>query len=233
MNLVDFIIIFIMAVSSIVGVYNGFVLSALNAASFILSWLCALIFYPLFTKILLAMFPNILKTITYYAEGSSKILNIEDKTANIALFTKNQLTNMISNMKLPNPFNNVLISDVFNSSKSIQTLGEYFDSTIANVIINILSFLLLFMLLKFLLTIVLSIARAIVKLPILKQFDTTFGAGFGILRGFFIVCFLFALIPILMTLAPVDLITEYLDGSLLAGFFVKANIFTNFISGKI
>lgn len=53
MNLVDLAILLIMAVSMVVGMYNGFLLSSLHTASFFISWLGAVIFYPLITKFIL------------------------------------------------------------------------------------------------------------------------------------------------------------------------------------
>jgi uncharacterized membrane protein required for colicin V production len=233
MNIVDFAILFIMAISMIIGAYNGFILSALHAASFFLSWIIAVIFYPMLTKILLNLFPNLLSTIAFYVDGSAKITNVEDRMTNIGSFTKDQISRIVDRLALPNPFSRILTSDVFQSTNGLKSLGEFFDSTMATIIINIISFLLLFLLVKLLFIIIISIGKAIRNLPVLKQFDSLVGMGFGLIRGFFIIYLFFALIPILMTLAPADIIHEYLDGSLLSDFFYSTNIFTNFVRGSL
>jgi hypothetical protein len=137
-----------------------------------------------------------------------------------------------SKVQLPNPFSRILISDFSQTLEGIRTLGEYFDSTMAIVIINIFSFLILFFLVKVVFIIIVSISKTVANLPVLKKFDSAAGAGFGIVRGFFIVYLVFALVPILLVLAPTDIINEFLDGSKLADFFHHTNIFTNFVRGR-
>jgi uncharacterized membrane protein required for colicin V production len=233
MNLVDIIILSIMGMSIIIGTYNGFILSALHAASFFFSWVIAAIFYPVLTKVILGLFPGFLKSITFYVDGSSQIPDIESRTAKIGSFTKEQVAHLVESIDLPNPFSRILASEVFQSSNGIQTLGEYFDTTMAAIIINIFSFILLFLLVKLIFTIAIGIGKAVRSLPVLKQFDSLAGAGFGLIRGIFMVYLVFALIPIIMALAPLDLITKHLDNSIFAGFFYNTNIFTSFVQGKL
>jgi uncharacterized membrane protein required for colicin V production len=233
MNIVDLVILSIMSMSIVIGTYNGFLLSALHAASFFLSWVIAVIFYPILTKIILGLFPGFLNTITFYVDGSSQIPDVENRMAGIGSFTQDQVARLVDKINLPNPFGRVLASDVFQSADGLHTLGEYFDKTMAAVIINIISFILLFLLIKFAFTIAIGIGKAIRSLPVLKQFDSLAGAGFGLIRGFFMVYLFFALIPIIMALAPAGLIHKYLDGSVLSGFFYNTNIFTSFVRGSL
>lgn len=232
MNIVDVVIFLIMSVSMVVGSYNGLVVSALHAASFFLSWLIAVIFYPLVTKLILGMFPSLLQVINLYAEGSAQISNIEDKRAGIQSFSAESISEIVEKAKLPNPFSRILISDFSHSLEGVETLGEFFDSTMAIVIINIFSFLVLFLLIKAILVAVVSLSKTVVSLPVLKKYDSLAGAGFGFIRGFFIVYLIFALIPILLVLAPTDIVNEYLDGSKFTDFFHYTNIFTNFVRGR-
>ena len=233
MNIVDLVILSIMSMSVVIGTHNGFILSALHTASFFLSWMIAAIFYPVLAKIILGLFPSFLNTITFYVDGSSQIPDVENRMAGIGSFTQEQISRLIDKINLPNPFSRILTSDVFQSANGMRTLGEYFDKTMAAVIINIISFILLFLLIKLIFMIVISIGKAIKNLPVLKQFDSLAGAGLGLVRGIFMVYLVFALIPIIMALAPVNLINKYMDGSALAGFFYNTNIFTSLVRGKL
>jgi len=232
MNIIDMVIFLIMSISMVVGSYNGFILSALHTASFFLSWLIAVIFYPFITKLILGMFPSLIQIMILYAEGSVHIHSIEDRRASIQAFSVEQLKAIVEKSQLPNPFSNILVSDFNKPLEGISTLGEYFDSTIAIVIINIASFIILFLLAKVIFTIIVSISKTVSNLPVLKKFDGAAGAALGIFRGFFIVYLIFALIPILLVLVPTDIVNEYLDGSKLADFFHLSNIFTNFVRGR-
>jgi len=232
MNIIDFAILFIMAVSMLIGMYNGFVLSSLHAASFFISWLASVILYPVISKTILKMYPSLLQIITLYAEGSVHIPNVEDKQANLANFTVDRVTQIVEQAQLPNPFSKILISDFSKPLEGISTLGEYFDSTIAIVIINIISLLLLFLLIKLVFIFVVSIYKTTHDLPVLKKYDSAAGAGIGAIRGIFILYFIFALVPILLVLAPTQIINEFIAGSKLAGFFHYSNIFTALVRGR-
>ena len=231
MNIVDIIILIVMSIGIVFGMYNGLILSALHTASFFLSWLTSLILYPKLTEIVLEKFPSLLNMITLYTEGSAQIPTIEEKIANIRTFTPEMLEKIVEKVQLPIPFNRIIIADFSQSLENVQTLGEYFDSTMAIAVINIFSFVILFLLAKVIFTVIISIGKTVANLPVLKKCDSLAGGAFGIVRGIFMVYLVFALVPILLVLAPIDLIKEFLDGSKLADFFLNTNIFTSFVKG--
>ena len=232
MNIVDIVIFLIMCVSIIFGMYNGLVLSALNTVSFFLSWLLSLILYPALTNALMDKFPKLLNAVTLYTEGSAQIPTVEERMTDISSITLDKLTNILEKIQLPNPFSRILLNDFSLNIEGVQTLGEYFDSTMTITVINIFSFLILFILIKIIFIVIISIGKTVVDLPVLKKYDSLAGSGFGIIRGVFMVYLVFALVPIVIVLAPVDLINEFLDGSKFANFFLNSNIFSNFVKGR-
>jgi len=233
LNIVDYAILLVMGISIIAGVYNGFVLSALNTASFFFSWLGALIFYPLVSDALVSKFPDLFLRLEFYADGASKIPSVEDRTTELTRFTQEYITELLQKINLPNPFSKILAANAFSQEGAAETLGQYFDFTIASVIVNILSFLILFLVLKLVFTIAISLGKSLVSFPVLKQFDSLCGGCFGLVRGIFVLYFIFALMPIVMALAPVEIISKYMDESLLANIFYKSNIFTSFVNAKL
>lgn len=234
MNIIDLAVLFMMAISMILGLYNGSILSALHAVSFFLSWIVAVIFYPLLTKIILGAFPQLVSIIAFYVDGAEMIPSVEDRMAKAGQFTEAQIAGIVDTINLPNPFSRLLpAAEAFNSTGEMLTLGEYFDYNMAAIILNLASFIALFFLVKLLLIIIISIVRAVKELPVLKRYDGVVGAGFGIIRGFFMISVIFAMVPVLTALAPADFINEYLSGSALYEFFYKANIFTNFVRSSL
>ena len=233
MNILDIVILFIMAVCMLNGAYNGFILSALHAASFFLSWMIAAIFYPMLSKFIVSRFPRLLSTTAFYVDGSSRIGNVENKMAKIGSFSKDQLSHVMEKTALPNPFFRILKSNIFKSANGTKALGEFFDTTMATIVIHIISFLLLFLATKLILNIVINTFKTVRDLPVLKQLDGVAGMGFGLISGIFLIYMLFALVPILMTIAPANIINEFLDGSLFAKFFYTTNVFTNLIRGSL
>jgi uncharacterized membrane protein required for colicin V production len=232
MNIVDIVIFLIMSVSIIFGMYNGLVLSALHTVSFFLSWLLSLILYPALTNTLMERFPKLLNAVTLYTEGSAQIPTVEERMTEISSVTLEKLTIILEKIQLPNPFTRILLNDFSLNTEGVRTLGEYFDSTMAITVINIFSFLILFMLIKIIFVVIISIGKTVVDLPVLKKYDSLAGGGLSIIRGVFMVYLVFALIPIVIVLAPVDLIKEFLDGSKFADFFLNSNIFSNFVKGR-
>ena len=232
MNIVDIIIFLIMSVSIIFGMYNGLILSALHSVSFFLSWLLSLFLYPTLTNTLLERFPKLLNAVTLYTEGSAQIPTVEERMMKLSSVTVDKLTDILEKIQLPNPFSRILLNDFSQSLKGVQTLGEYFDSTMAITVVNIFSFLILFIMIKIAFIVIISIGKTVVELPVLKKCDSLAGGGFGIIRGVFMVYLVFAIVPIVLVLAPVDLIKEFLDGSKFADFFLSSNIFSNFVKGR-
>ena len=88
------------------------------------------------------------------------------------------------------------------------------------------------MLLKLVFIVIISIYKTVNDLPVLRKHDSLAGAGMGLIRSFFILNFIFALVPILLVLAPADIINDFIEGSKLAGFFHHSNIFTAFVRGR-
>ncbi|HZK34322.1 MAG TPA: hypothetical protein VFD33_03295 [Bacillota bacterium] len=228
MNIIDLLILLIMSIYTVVGSYNGSVVSAFNAASFILSWLISLIFYPLVRNLILAKIPNLFTLIKFYSDGSSRISNIESRAMPVSHFTEESISQIVNESQTPNPFRRVL-SSAFNKAGTGQTLAEYFDATIATVIINIVSLLLLFLFIRLLIVIAVSIFKTVKEVPVLKKYDGLVGSGIGVLRGILVANFVFALVPILTTIAPIEFITTLIEDSLLGNLFYKVNIFTLFI----
>lgn len=236
MNIVDYVILAIIAISTIIGLYNGLVISLLNIGSFFLSWIGAFVFYPLMSRFFVNH-TSLMDKLIFYTNGASKIPSIEERTLEVASLTGDQVANIVESAQLPPPFDELISSNLLNDSfdhlSNVKSIGQYFDVTIANIIVNILSFLAVFFIIRLAFFIIVSIANNVTTLPVLKQFDRLLGAGFGAIRGILILFVVFALVPIFMTLAPVDFLSEYLDQSLFAPLFYDHNIFTGLVKGII
>jgi uncharacterized membrane protein required for colicin V production len=230
LNIIDLFVLLVLGIYTTIGAYNGSIVSAINAASFVLSWLVSLIFYPLISKLIISKIPSLFTLVKFYADGSSKIPNVENRAMQVTRFTKESVGQIVTDSQIPNPFGRILVS-AFSKSDTSLTLAEYFDTTIATVIINIFSLLLLFVLIRILVMIAASIYKTVKEIPVLKKFDSLTGAGIGLLRGMLVANFIFALVPILTTIAPIEFVNNLIEESLLGNLFYKINIFTVFIRG--
>ena len=232
MNLLDLGILAVIAISVVVGVYNGFGISVLHLGSFIASWLVAFLFYPAVSRLLVKIFPDIVDKLIYYTDGASFISSVQDRGIAVANMTPDAVRHFVETANFPPPFDRVLEGNMTHQAlNQLQNAGEYFNFTIANVIINIASIILLFLFVKLLFAIAISIYKGISKVPVLKQFDGVMGGVFGLGRGLVVLFLIFAVAPVILALAPVDALNEFIASSNLANFFVNHNIFAGIVRG--
>jgi len=234
MNYIDYFILAILFISALYGIYNGFVVSFLGAISFFISWIGSFIFYPLVSKLLLVKYPDLLDKIIYYTEGASRIKSIEQTAISAFSLNQNQITDIVNRAELPPPFDRLILSNLTNQNiDQISTVGDYFNYTVASIILNMICFLLLFVIIRIVCSILISIAKDVVGLPVLKRNDQVLAAVMGVINGAFLVFFIVSLVPILLTLAPFENFYTYIEDSTLSNFFFKYNIFTNLVKGYI
>lgn len=233
MNYVDIGILLVIAMGVIIGMYYGFTVSLLGIASFFASWLGAFIFYPALSRGLISNYPDLLNKIIYYTDGATKT-GLTNRTIAVSSLTKDQIKVIIGNSELPSMFNRHIETNLIKQRLGgLQSLGQYFDYTVANIILNLISFIILFFIIRLTFSLLISIAKNLKGIPVLKQFDTIMGGALGIINGILIILLLFAFLPLLSTVVPEEIFAKYLDGSTLAQFFLKANLFTSFIRGII
>lgn len=233
MNLLDIIIIAIIAFSVFSGAVRGFTLTVLRFASFLVSAFLAYILYPVVARLLGS---GVLSSLSVYAEGSEHIYNVDLAGQLVSSLTPNQIDTVVQNANLPAPFDSVLHGNLTNQALASQhatTLGDYFNTTIVNVLLGIISFILLFLLFRLILSIVINATNYVTRLPVLKQFNSLLGGALGLVRGILIVFVIFMIAPVVITLLPGEPITQYINGSLLSPFFYNSNFLLSLIGGVL
>lgn len=229
MNVLDIAILVILAVSFIIGLYNGFLVTVLHIFAYLGSWVLGFIFYPILSNYLIAN-TGLLDKIVYYTDISSKLVDFQQSKLGIAGLGGEQLKTIVENSQIPQPFGKAIVANVGNQSlTSLQTLGEYLDYTVGKVIISILSFFIIFFAIRLIFAIIIGIVKAIRDIPILKQLDSLAGAGLGLVRGLLLLYVVFSVLPLVLTIAPIDIVSDLIESSKLAPFFYKTNILVNFI----
>ena len=127
------------------------------------------------------------------SDGAQRLSSIDLSKTPIANLDTSQITQLISNSKLPAPFNSALASNIQSaalSSQNLTTVGDYFNSTVAMVLTNILCFIIIFIVIRIIFSIIISATKYVVRLPVLKQTDTLLGGAFGFVRGaLFCLCY--------------------------------------------
>jgi uncharacterized membrane protein required for colicin V production len=234
MNFLDALILGVLAISSIAAAYKGFVGSVLDLVSFFASWIAALIFSPVLSRYIIEHHPYLLQILITFSEGALRIDSIEDRTLPVSVISSERISQLVGEANFPYPFDRLLLSNLQDLAlENLNTLGEYFNHSIANILLNIITFVSIYFAIRILFTILTSIARGIVGLPVLKHMDWLLGTGFGLVRGLLIVNLLFLFLSVVLVLVPVDLLRSYIENSLMADFFTEFNIFSAFLRGRI
>jgi len=102
-----------------------------------------------------------------------------------------------------------------------KTITQIIDS-LADKMIEVGTFFVLFILSKIILMFVTILSTLITKLPIIKQLDKTGGVIYGLIKGLFIVCFIFAIISLISPLLPISYI-DIIKNTFIGNLFYEYN----------
>lgn len=233
MNLVDYFILFIIAICVMEGVYKGFLHALLGVGAFFLSWLASICFYPLLARGLDAKY-DLALTLSTYVEGSDYLGSVENMHTAVASLSDDKLSSIIDAADFPLPFTGLIrqnVQDRAFSNIGLHTLGEYTNHTISIVVINLLCFLLVFFLARFILGFVINAADRAYGFPVLQQFDGLLGGSFGFISGIFIAFVLFTAVPAFLAVQSTAFFKQYFDSAFLGPFFYQSNFILNGIRG--
>lgn len=233
MNLLDFVIIGIIALLALLGYFQGFLVSVLNIASFFVSWLLSVIISPAVAAVVKAQ-ASLASQMLYYTEGAELIGNVEHARMAVSGLSAQDMDMIVSESSVPSHIDSLVRSNIAGEvfkAQNISTVGDYFNQTIVNFAINVMSFLAVFLVVRAVLSIFIHATDYTVKLPVLKHFDSLLGGAFGIVRGLFIVFLIFMVVPLLLVVLGGFGIKEYINNSFLGSIFYDANFLLALVGG--
>ena len=235
MNLIDFIIIGIVGVSVLFGFYRGFVSSVLNVGGGLLAFGLSFVMYPHLAAFIQGN-EEFVRTMVHYTDASSRLGDLNLAVTNVVQLGQQGIQDVLSKVALPAPLDKLLETNLTNqvyASSGVATVSDYVSQTVVQAGINILCFLASFIILYIVLAIVINAIKAVFRLPLLKQLDWLAGGVFGFLRGLLICLACFTLVPLVMTVVPVDFVTEMIDQSTLAPIFSSGNLILSIMNGRL
>ncbi|MBQ9942363.1 MAG: CvpA family protein [Christensenellaceae bacterium] len=234
MNILDITILVLIGLYVLSGLYRGFIPSLLNLGGFFISWVLSFLCYPLLSRSLINS--EFFSSLRFYIEGAERIGNVELIRVPIATISDAQLGEIMQTAKMPTPFDTAIVENIQNQAfadQGLTTLGEYFDMTIYSVMINIISLLIIFIGLRVLLTLVTNAFSYSAKLPMLRHYDMAAGGGVALIRGFFSMHLVFAIVPIALIMLPITPVTNLLNSSFTSVLFYSGSLVLKFISGCV
>ncbi|MGN0747596.1 MAG: CvpA family protein [Aristaeellaceae bacterium] len=235
MNIVDYVVLGVMALSVLFGFYRGFVSSVLNTGGCLISFGLSFVLYPKLAAVISGD-TELVRTLVHYTDASSRIGDLEMAITNVATMTREGIAELVGKVSLPAPLDAILESNLLNqayAATGVTTVSDYVSQTIINACINVLCFVVCFIVLFVLISIVVNALKAIFRFPVLKQLDWLVGGVFGFLRGVLICYAAFTVVPLVLTVVPMDFISELLDASMLAPLFNNGNLVMAIMNGRL
>ena len=232
MNIIDFVILGLVLMYVLNGVYRGFLPSIANLAGFFLSWISSLIFFKPLSRTLSSS--QMFSSLRFYIDGKKAVGDVELAKRTLSSFSESELSTTIEKAAstLAPPYRTAVINNVTNhafESEGLTTIGEYFDATIYHVILNIIAFLIIFVIVRIVLTLIINSFTYAADLPELKHFDRTLGGAVSLSRAFLSMYVIFAVVPIMLMLMPVDFVIELANSSFFTGIFYNGSILLRFL----
>lgn len=228
MNIIDIGIIIILAMGFILGWYKGFLVSALNLLSYVVSWVVALSTYSsLATEI---HGTKLGSTLLYFAAGAEKLSDMSVANVPVESIGFERIEEILSTSGIPSPIESMMLENIKNNafqSLGITTLSDYFNQTLINLSLSLISFLIIFFAVKLVCMFVIGLIDYVVKLPVLKQCDKLVGGIIGVLLGCVAVWVILSIVPIFMSILPLEDVYALIQESLLGKMFFEGNVIFN------
>ncbi len=217
MNIIDILILAIIAVSVIYGMHRGFISGVLSVAALIGAAALSFAMSPQLAAWLKGN-ETLVETLMYYTDAGSRVSSLDLSLMSVSQVTEGALEQILSSANLPAAFRAAFITGL-GSASSGMTIAELLSQTIVSVSISILSFLICFFVSYIVATFVIHLISYVFELPVLRHLDALIGGVFGLVRGVLLLFILFMLVPIVLAVAPVPQIEELIAASRLAPMF--------------
>lgn len=236
MNYLNIFLLVLIGVYILQGFHKGFLISLGNTIGMGVSWLIGFLFGPLMSQAIAK--GSFYKFLLNFTEGSARIYDQTQGSQFVAQLSAHQIHEIVAQSadSLPHPFQTLIEYNMNNlvfQPNGYATVAEYFDYTIANVVVNILAFLIIYILARVIIALVLNTVNYASPLPVLKRFDGLAGGGVAFVRGWLDMFTITLIIPVILISMPVNipLFSDVIFGSDIASYFYHNNFLLEHMSG--
>lgn len=235
LNIVDIAVYGIILISIAAGFYQGFLATVFNSVGYFIALLSANGFYMgMALKIKEA--GQVIPALLYYSETSDMLGTVEAYRTSVLGMTQLKLENILQNVTFPFPVEKWYTHNVLNAvftQDRITNLGDYLSRTVAETSVCILCFLAIFAGVYIATTLVVNLVHYVVKLPAVNIFDSVLGGVVGLGRGMLLVFVLFLVVPVILSILPVQQIKDIIGSSQTAAFYYQKNFIFDMIRSYI
>ena len=235
-NLVDLVILALLALSIMLGLYRGAVNSGLNIVGLFLSLLIAKWCYPMVTD-WIASHEKWMEYLVYFSEGSSHIPTdlMEFARMDVTLLEPETIESIVTAANFSAPYDSVLLSNITNQvyAGQFSTLFDYFDQTVADFSLNSISFVLTFLFTYAVSSLLIILIDKTFVFPQLKMGDSLVGGALGAVRVYIFMMVLAIMVPLVVNMLQIGLINDLVNGSKFLAKFYPENWFFGWIKSVL
>ena len=241
MNIVDIILLVILAFSLLAGMYKGFIASLLHTFGFIGSWFGARMVYEKIANLalsnttLMAVLNQYLEPEGFFASATqanttvAEVVSGGEAAIQAAVGTVSEKISIIAGAFEANIRNQAF------AKLNITTLADYLDQTIWQAVFNVVAFILAFIVIFAVVSLVVNLLDHVIRFPVLRMFDWLLGGICGLLRSLVVAVLLLCILPTVVSLISPELTQALISESTLYSvvsqldFLNVANMITQLI----
>lgn len=217
MNWSDYAVIGIILLFAAIGLMNGFILSVFRIASFFVSIIASIKFYPVVADFLLGteIYTNIKQSIFNGLQKQLPDMASQEAAAG----------SVIDNLNLPEMMKGFIVEKIPDMSAmvDIKRILDIISGELAKMAIDVISLIALYLLIRIGLFFLKFIFQGIAKLPLFKQLDKLGGLALGALEGLLTVYILCAILMLFNAAPQSQPVFEAIDSSIFARHFYENN----------
>ena len=230
MNLLDVVILAVLAFYLISGMYRGSITSLLGTAGFIAAWVGAQRFYPqvaqlaLSNQTLMAVLNQYLEPESFFAAHQQAMTAVSEVIAGGEAAIQSAIASVSSNLSvISKAFEANVRSQMF-QNLGITTLADYLDQTIWQAVFNVAAFVLCFIALYVLASLVVNLLDHVISFPLVRGFDWIIGGVLGLVRGLVVVILVLNLLPAVAQIVAPEFTEGLKNSSVLLNFVMRMDI---------
>ncbi|MBQ6595215.1 MAG: CvpA family protein [Clostridia bacterium] len=234
MNIVDIVILAILAYGLLAGMYKGMLTSALKLLAFAGAWFGSLAVYPNIARLALSN-QTLLAVLNQYLEpgkANTCFTNpdvVGMSVSQVVAGAESSIRSVVDSVKPNFEFIKQAFSDnirnlAFRDSLQIDSVLDYFTQTLWTAVFNVIAFLLAFIVLYCLLSLLVNLLDRVVDFPVMRHGDSLIGGLFGVLRATVVVVIVLTLMPIVTNIINPELTEQLKKGSSLYSVFSQFDL---------
>ena len=230
MNLLDIVILVILAFYVISGMDRGSITSLLGTIGFVAAWYGARQLYPIVANMalsnqtLMAVLNQYLEPESFFATHQQAITTVAEVISGGETAIQGAISAISGNLSvIAHAFEANVRSQMF-QSLGITTLADYLDQTIWQAVFNVGSFVLCFIALYVLASLLVNLLDHVISFPLVRGFDWLIGGALGLVRGMVICVLVLNLLPAIAEIVAPAFAENLKNGSVLLNFITHADI---------